>query len=169
MKYIQLLTMFLCLGIFACTSDKPTEKNSINIEAYESYGELFEINKLLSKEEAKKEFKKLDNGDSVKVQFKAPMNEVCVMKGCWMVLGLGENETARVSFKDYGFFVPKESVSGTEVIVNGWAHIKKTSVKDLQHLAQDAGKSQTEIELITEPEIGYSLIADGVLMKKIDS
>ena len=75
----------------------------------------------------------------------------------------GETETM-VRFKDYGFFMPLDS-KGKEVIVNGKAFVKETSVKELQHYAEDAGKSQDEIAKITEPKKEFAFEADGVLIK----
>ena len=53
-----------------------------------------------------------------------------------------------------------------EVIVRGKAFVTETSVKELQHLAKDAGKTDEEIALITQPKLTYAFEADGVLMKK---
>lgn len=170
MKYSYLILFLLVLGGISCkTQRKANTVNNFDVQAYESFGDEFKINSLLSSSEAMAEFSDLQDGDSIRVQFKAPTKDVCKAKGCWMVVDLGENETARVSFKDYGFFVPKDTEPGTKVILDGWAHIKTTSVDDLKHLAQDAGKSQEEIDAITEPEVGYSIVADGVLMKKSES
>jgi len=53
------------------------------------------------------------------------------------------------------------------VIINGKAFLKETGVKELQHYAKDAGKSEDEIAKITTPKIAISIEASGVLMKKI--
>ncbi len=170
MKYLSLFLVIISFGIVSCQSEaKQEEDKSLDLTSYEQYGEEFEVTNVLTNADVRAEFSNLENGDSIQVQFKAPMNDVCKMKGCWMVVDLGNNETARVSFKDYGFFVPTESEAGTEVIMNGWAHVKETSVDDLRHLAEDAGKSKEEIEAIVEPEVGYSFVADGVFIKKSES
>jgi hypothetical protein len=54
----------------------------------------------------------------------------------------------------------------SEVIVNGKAFVKETSVKELQHYAEDAGKTKEEIALITESKVEFAFEADGVLIKK---
>ena len=84
------------------------------------------------------------------------------MKGCWMRLALGDDESF-VKFKDYGFFVPKD-LSETDAIVAGRAYVALTTVEELKHFAEDAGKEQSEIEAITEPELSYSFMAHGVLV-----
>ena len=53
--------------------------------------------------------------------------------------------------KDYAFFVPT-ALEGKTVVLEGSAESKTTSVKELQHYAEDAKKSQAEIDAITEPK-----------------
>ena len=74
-----------------------------------------------------------------------------------------EDQEAFVKFKNYGFFVPKY-LSEVDVIVSGKAYVSQTSVEDLKHFAQDAGKPQEEIDAITEPELSLDFMADGVLV-----
>ena len=95
----------------------------------------------------------------------ATVKEVCQAKGCWMTLQMKDSTEVMVRFKDYGFFVPK-NIAGQEVIVNGKAYVAETSVDELRHYAKDAGKSEEEIEGITEPERTYAFLADGVLVKE---
>ena len=66
-----------------------------------------------------------------------------------------------VKFKDYGFFMPKD-ISGETVVLQGKAFRQITDVETLKHFAMDAGKSQAEIDAITEPEEEYIFLADGV-------
>ena len=53
-----------------------------------------------------------------------------------------------------------------EVIINGKAFLKETSVDDLRHYAEDAGKTAEEIAAITQPEKTFAFEADGVLLKQ---
>uniref|UniRef100_UPI0035622737 DUF4920 domain-containing protein n=1 Tax=Seonamhaeicola sp. TaxID=1912245 RepID=UPI0035622737 len=89
--------------------------------------------------------------------------KVCKAKGCWMTLDLGDGNEAMVKFKDYGFFVPKD-IAGKDVVVNGKAYVKEVPVDELQHYAEDAGKSAEEIAAITKPKKTFSFEADGVLI-----
>ena len=93
------------------------------------------------------------------------VESVCKVKGCWMKVKTGDGQTMRVTFKDYGFFVPKDIV-GKTVVVEGTAETSTTPVADLRHYAQDAGKSKEEVEKITEPEKALTFVADGVIVKK---
>lgn len=101
------------------------------------------------------------NGYTGKV--KGTVTSVCQNKGCWMKLDLGNGETMRVSFKDYGFFVPKD-LEGKQVIVQGIAEVKTISIDDQRHFAEDAGKTKEQIESITEPQEELVFIADGVIV-----
>ena len=91
------------------------------------------------------------------------VTSVCQNKGCWMKLDAGNGETMRVTFKDYGFFVPKD-LSGKNVVVQGVAEVKEISVEDQRHFAEDAGKSKEEIEAITTPKEELVFVADGVIV-----
>lgn len=88
---------------------------------------------------------------------------VCMEKGCWMKVEKSSGETVMVKFKDYGFFMPKDIV-GKEVVLDGEATIKETSVKQLKHYAQDAGKSKEEISKIKAPKKELIFVAKGVLV-----
>lgn len=57
------------------------------------------------------------------------------------------------------------NATGSEVILNGKAFVREISVKQLQHYAKDAGKTEEEIAKITTPKIVYSFLADGVLLE----
>ena len=91
---------------------------------------------------------------------------VCKKKGCFLTLKReGEGEPIMVRFKDYGYFVPADLV-GKTVVLQGNAKVKELSVKQLQHNAEDAGKSAEEIAKITEPKTDINIVADGVLVIK---
>lgn len=88
---------------------------------------------------------------------------VCQKKGCWMDLKNGE-ESIRITFKDYGFFMPKDA-AGKEAIIEGVAKVEETSVSDLKEYAKDAGKSETEIAAIKEPKQELVFEANGVILR----
>lgn len=91
------------------------------------------------------------------------ISEVCVNKGCWMTLTLPDGNLMRVTFKDYGFFVPTNS-RGFPVIVEGKAEKSVTDVATLRHYAADAGKSKEEIEAIQTDEESFNFEATGVFI-----
>lgn len=106
----------------------------------------------------------LGNKAEAKTKVEGTVESVCQMKGCWMKLKTADGQTMRVTFKDYGFFVPKD-ISGKTVVVEGVAKQTTTPVSELRHYAEDAGKSKEEIAKITEPEKAITFVADGVIVK----
>ncbi len=107
---------------------------------------------------------KMEGSDSAAMKVEGIVTESCQKKGCWMKMDLGNGEQMRVSFKDYEFFVPK-NLDGETAILEGYAKVTTTDVDMLKHLAEDAGKSEEEIAEITEPEVGVTYVATGVIIK----
>lgn len=96
------------------------------------------------------------------VVVKTTVAEVCPKKGCWMsVKGAKANEQVRVTFKDYGFFVPTELV-GKEVALKGHYVKHVETVDEQKHLLQDAKRPQSEIDAITQPKETLRFVATGV-------
>lgn len=165
MKKILFLAL-LAAGFVACKNETKTETPEETKEiAYASFGDKIESDDATDVAAMTKEYKEMKAGDTLNSKMVATVKEVCQAKGCWMTLKLEDSSEVLVRFKDYGFFVPK-NIAGQEVIVNGKAYVAETSVEELRHYAEDAGKSQEEIEQITEPERTYAFLADGVLVKE---
>jgi len=90
----------------------------------------------------------------------------CPKKGCWMNLDVG-TDTLFVRFKDYGFFVPKDTtVNGKTAIAQGVAYLDTLSVELQKHYAEDDGKSQEEIDAIIEPKYEILFLANGVIIQE---
>jgi|694.fasta_scaffold132259_3 hypothetical protein len=89
------------------------------------------------------------------LQLTATVREVCQKKGCWMIMADGKT-TVRVTFKDYGFFVPKD-LAGRSVLVEGVLTETVISEADARHYAEDAGKPKAEIAKIKgdQRELGF--------------
>jgi hypothetical protein len=96
------------------------------------------------------------------VVIKTTVAEVCPKKGCWMsVKGEKPSEVVRVTFKDYGFFVPTE-LNGKEIAMQG-RFVKHTeTVEEQKHLLKDAKRPQAEIDAITQPRETLRFVATGV-------
>lgn len=110
-------------------------------------------------------FESMKVGDTINSKLIAKVDEVCQSKGCWMKLNIEGGEQVMVRFKDYGFFMPKD-IAGKEVIIEGKAFVSEMSIEDQRHYAEDAGKSQEEIDLITTTKKTYAFEAEGVLLKQ---
>ncbi|MFM7078707.1 MAG: DUF4920 domain-containing protein [Bacteroidota bacterium] len=108
--------------------------------------------------------KQMQSQESLVTTVEGKVSSVCQAKGCWMKIETGTGESIRVTFKDYGFFVPKD-LSGSTVVMKGVASYNVTTVEELRHYAEDAKKSKEEIEKITEPKKELVFEAEGVLIK----
>lgn len=141
-------------------------KESKNLKVdYAVFGDKIVADKALSQADMLKKYKGLKSGDTINIKFKSKINDVCQKKGCWMSLQLPGQKESFVKFKDYAFFVPLNA-AGQEAIVSGKAFVSEISVAQLKHYAKDGGKSEAEIAKITEPEVKYGFLADGVLISK---
>ena len=149
------LTKIFIIFFFSIFSFSQNDNN------YERYGELFETSEIINYELERDNF--LNSSSKVKIE--GEILSSCPMKGCWMKISV-EKDTVLVRFKDYGFFVPKNGIEGKSTIINGKLSIDTLSIAQLQHYAEDAGKSKEEIALISKPEITISFLADGVVIKE---
>ena len=96
----------------------------------------------------------------VKVQGK--VTDVCTMEGCWLKMETSSGKIM-VKMKDHSFLVPVD-INGKTIVVDGTAKLKLTPVSELQHYAEDAGKSKQEIAKITEPKKEITINANGILV-----
>ena len=163
----NIMIAIVCLVSMLSCKERENVEQTIKKEpvSYLSYGKKITDDNVIANTEMLEKFNQLKKGDTITVKFTSSINEVCKKKGCWMKLDLGDKKESMVRFKDYGFFMPLDS-DHKEVIVNGKAFVTETSVKELQHYAKDAGKTEEEIAKITEPKFTYAFEADGVLMKE---
>ena len=82
--------------------------------------------------------------------------KVCQKKGCFFVAQQGP-ATARVTFKDYGFFIPTDS-GGKNVVLLGTFSRKSVSKEQAEHYAADLGE-----KVASSPEkFEYSIVASAV-------
>ncbi|MBL4715538.1 MAG: DUF4920 domain-containing protein [Bacteroidetes bacterium] len=91
------------------------------------------------------------------------IESVCQVKGCWMNIKKPDGTTIRVTFKDYGFFMPKDC-AGKTMIAEGFAYLDTVTVEMRQHYAKDEGMSDEEVALIIEPEMVLAFEAEGVIL-----
>lgn len=92
------------------------------------------------------------------------IKEVCQHSGCWVTLDMGNGEDIMVNMKNHTFSVPKDA-AGKQMWVEGIAVRELISVEMLRHYAEDAGKTQEEIDAIVAPEWQYTLDANGVIIE----
>lgn len=88
---------------------------------------------------------------------------VCQNKGCWMqVVPEAGKAGMRVTFKDYGFFVPKDS-KGLTARMEGTVTVKTLSKAEADHLAGEGAKLNRNADG-TANEVSFE--AAGVELRK---
>lgn len=87
----------------------------------------------------------------------------CTKMGCWMQVAPESGKAGmRVTFKDYGFFVPKDS-KGMNARMEGTVTVKTLSKEEADHLAGEGAKlSRNEDGTARE----VSFVANGVELHK---
>lgn len=163
MKKIFVLAS-LAIAIVACKNQAEQPQTTEPEVTYSSFGEEITLENAISQAEMLEKFQNMKEGDTVPIKFKSTILDVCQKKGCWMSMDLEGDKDAFVRFTDYGFFVPLDA-ENQESIVEGRAFLSIISVDELKHYAKDGGKSQEEIDAITEPRITWAIQADGVLIE----
>ena len=91
------------------------------------------------------------------------VDQVCRTMGCWLDIRGASGATVRVMNRDHAFFVPRNA-RGRQVHAIGYATVREQSVELLKHLAADAGRPQSEIDAIVQPERTLLFVADAVLL-----
>ena len=154
MKHLIMSLLALAM-VFSTAYAQEAESNT--------FGEAFEAKKVMKYDKFIKKMSK--KGGLEEVVVKGKVEAVCQMKGCWMNIVSDKNtdDATFVKFQDYGFFVPKD-ISGRTVIMKGNAYMETTSVEELRHMAEDAGKSKEEIAAITAPKEELKFMATGVIL-----
>jgi hypothetical protein len=167
MKRAYLFLLMFGMFAWSCTQKNDNSSEEVVSETKEkspigSFGEEINDSEVVSLEVLISE---LDKDGEFEGKVTGEIKEVCAMKGCWMTIDLPNGESMRVTFKDYGFFVPKNA-HGYPVVIEGYATKKVTDVATLKHYAEDAGKSKEEIDDIIAPKLEYAFEAIGVIIKE---
>lgn len=163
MKNLILLSLFLGFTLSVKAQDK---KEVIKLsdpvkvtESYEIFGSdpgIIEESKSLAAVISSKK-----GMEEEAVVVKTSIVEVCEKKGCFFIAQDGD-KTARVTFKDYSFFIPTDS-QGKDVTIVGMFSKKVLSEDKAKHYAEDAGKDSNEI---TGEQVEYSIVATSIIIQK---
>ena len=94
------------------------------------------------------------------VAIEARVSEVCQKKGCFIIAKDGAT-TVRVSFKDYGFFVPTD-ISGRNVTLIGTLIQVELTDEQAAHLEQDLGSADAKVA----PGSQFEIVASAVRVPK---
>jgi hypothetical protein len=172
MKISRLYILIVGIVFFiSCQKNESNDISELNIENEQEldsklvsgkYGAEVVQNDILSPAEMVSEVEK--NG-YFEGKISGTIKEVCTKKGCWLTMDLPSGETMRVTFKDYGFFVPTTS-QGYPIILEGKAIMTETDVETLRHYAKDGGQNKEEIAKITSPKGEITFEAVGAIIKE---
>ncbi len=100
-------------------------------------------------------------GDRV-ITVEGHVRRACTKKGCWMEMAEGADESqqgCRVTFKDYGFFVPTDS-AGAKARVQGLLKVKKVEAPTVNHLEAEGARFPNKAPDGSAQEV--RLVANGV-------
>jgi hypothetical protein len=159
MKYYALI-LVAAWGWVACSTPGGEATTPEAEPVWTAYGEPFETREVIPFSDVKKVW---GAQDSIATGvFEAEIIETCTKMGCWLSVKGPDDDTVMVFMRDHAFFVPKEGMQGKRVMMSGYAYYDTTSVADLQHLAEDAGRTPEEIAAITEPKFTLNFDAAGV-------
>ena len=95
------------------------------------------------------------SGQDVKIA--TEVVQVCRKKGCFFIARDGA-ATARVTFRDYEFFVPTDS-AGKQVVLAGTFERRAITAEQAAHYAEDLGETPPED---LEDGFEYAIVADAI-------
>lgn len=93
------------------------------------------------------------------VTIETEVAQVCQKKGCFFI-ARDDDAVARISFKDYGFFIPTDA-GGKTVKLTGTFNRQAVSQEQADHYAADLGQ-----ETKPTPGFEYSIVATSVTIPK---
>ncbi len=100
------------------------------------------------------------SGKTVKTE--GTVSSVCQEKGCWMVLKAGE-QSVRVRFKDYAFFVPKDA-AGAAAVMEGVFSVKTVPEATAKHYAEETSGGKADAIKGDQKELSF--LASGVELSR---
>lgn len=157
MKKILLILSVLFTGLAAQAQPPkvPAESGTVFGQATTADNAI-SVDQLYSIMDSKKENKEMT------VKLKGVVTEVCEKEGCWIKVKSPKG-SMMVKMKDHKFLVPLV-LNGKTIVIDGIADEKLTTVGQLRHFAEDAGKSKEEIAKITEGKKEIVVQARGILV-----
>tara|TARA_B100000902_G_scaffold256647_1_gene242964 strand:- start:3 stop:518 length:516 start_codon:yes stop_codon:yes gene_type:complete len=96
------------------------------------------------------------------VRVSATITQVCQAKGCFFI-AMQDGEWARITFRDYAFFVPTNTANSRVLIEGIFSEVELSSTQ-AQHYQADLGSSDNSAD--DRPSREYSIIASSVLIHK---
>ncbi len=166
------LLIFLLLVILTTACEKTSDEMTLLAEetstllipdGWDSYGEPIQAESAVDISSVVDEFEM-----DVEKQYiiSGTLVSVCQSKGCWTTLATDDGRVIKMTFADYGFFLPTDA-AGSEIIAEGVGFKKISTIDEQRHHLEDAGAGPEEIAAITQEKVEYAFEATGVLLNPL--
>jgi hypothetical protein len=105
------------------------------------------------------------------VTVEGKVRKACTRKGCWMEVAAADTGDkagapgCRVTFKDYGFFVPTDS-AGSRARVQGVVQVDTLSASMVRHYEEEGAVFPAKRPDGTAPEV--RIVASGVVLSRVN-
>ena len=156
-----MLAVFTLFSVSALYAQPPAGDANVG----DTYGDKVSATKSMKAKNLNSALEKGDTEIGQNMIVEGKVLEVCPKKGCWVKVELDDKTVASIKMKGYAFFVPT-SLEGKRIKIEGKAEIATTTVDELKHFAEDAKKSQEEIDAITKPKKELKILASGIQVVK---
>jgi len=173
--YRNIIFIFFVVLLYSCNS--PNHPHSHDHEGHshdhdsmhikeEARPDILELGKFVDAEQAVPAVELInlmDGKDELEITISGNVVACCQHSGCWMDVELGD-DVMNVTFLDGDFIVSSYSVE-KNAIMKGTAYKELVPAERLRAYAKDEGKSQEEIDAITDDAYEYTFVAEGVILK----
>ena len=146
------------------TEAKPTETAQAaeaparDDATWKYFGEPFTVSEAVP---AKTVFATPEEHAEKPVRIVGELTQVCQKMGCWAVVRDGEGHTMRITMKDHGFGIDKDT-AGRRCDVEGTLVSKKVDPERLAHFESEGAKDHPE----TGKDVAWSLVASSIAVAR---
>ncbi|MDZ4072935.1 MAG: DUF4920 domain-containing protein [Sediminibacterium sp.] len=154
--------LLIAFSLFLAVNTLSAQPPQVPADAGATFGKVTTAENAVSMEQYVQLLESKGDGKPLEGKIIGIVKEVCQKEGCWIKVE-SPNGNLMVKMKDHKFAVPVV-LNGKKVVIDGVGTLTTTSVKQLKHYAEDAGKSKEEIAKITEPKKEIVIQAAGILV-----
>ena len=163
---VRLFALIALLALVACGGGEPADETETETPEVETASlaadDVYRAGAALSATEVVALATALEHPedyDGKNVRIEGKIDEVCAKKGCWMILRDGD-ASVRVTFKDYGFFVPTDTKVGSTVRID--ANVLRETISEEMAKHYEEETEGGDPDAITGPQEVVSVVATGV-------
>lgn len=154
--------LLIAFSLFLAVNTLSAQPPQVPADAGATFGRVTTAENAVSMEQYVQLLESRGDGKPLEGKIIGIVKEVCQKEGCWIKVE-SPNGNLMVKMKDHKFAVPV-ILNGKKVVIDGVGTLTTTSVKQLKHYAEDAGKSKEEIAKITEAKKEIVIQAAGILV-----